>query len=125
MISNKTGVILYTVVRGSEVGERPIICGMIKELTTKEDHPDFNISVVDISGETKNHHHNRTTEAYYVLDGSITVLLDNKKKEILNKGDLLVIKPGTKHKAFSNGREARILVVASPAFDINDEIEDE
>jgi mannose-6-phosphate isomerase-like protein (cupin superfamily) len=116
----------YIVRRFDEVPEEKIICGVVRELTTKDDNLDSNVSVVRVLTETKKHHHNKLTEYYYVLEGAIKVILDDEHKELLRKGDVIMIRPGTCHKAVAmGGKECVLLVLASPAFDRADEIEDE
>jgi quercetin dioxygenase-like cupin family protein len=69
---------------------------------------------VDIDG-AKLHYHKRSTELYYVLEGSGSVLLDGVAHPV-SKGSLVHIPPGVVHGAL--GR-MRVLVVGVP--DIGDD----
>jgi mannose-6-phosphate isomerase-like protein (cupin superfamily) len=64
---------------------------------------------VDIDG-AKLHYHKRSTELYYVLQGSGSVLLDGVEQEV-QAGALVHIPPGVIHGA--RGR-MRVLVVGIP-----------
>lgn len=108
----------YLIRRLSEREPQQIICGTLRELTDKTDFENLNISHVQIGGETKKHYHNKMTEFYFVLNGEIKMDLDGKIEKC-GEGTLIKIEPGTKHKAYGN---AEVLVIASPAFDPDDEI---
>lgn len=110
----------YLIRKTSDIKEKEIICGLIKELTTKEDFGNANISYVQITGETKKHYHTKMTEFYYVLAGRIKMELDDNREEC-EKGSLIVIYPNTRHKAKKLSERADVLVVCSPAFDQADE----
>lgn len=107
----------YLIRRVGEKEPKQIICGIVEELTTAEDFADVDIAYVKITGGTKKHYHKKMVEFYYVLDGKLDVELDDAKEEC-PAGTLIMIKPGTKHKAHGN---ANILVVCSPAFSLEDE----
>jgi mannose-6-phosphate isomerase-like protein (cupin superfamily) len=64
---------------------------------------------VDIDG-ARLHYHKRSTELYYVLDGSGSVILDGVEQPV-SKGTLVHIPPGVVHGAL--GR-MRVLVVGIP-----------
>jgi len=64
---------------------------------------------VDIDG-AKLHFHKRSTELYYVLEGSGTVVLDGVEHPVF-KGSLVHIPPGVIHGA--RGR-MRVLVIGIP-----------
>ena len=67
------------------------------------------VHAVDIDG-AKLHYHKRSTELYYVLEGSGSVSLNGKEQEVA-KGSLVHIPPGVVHGA--KGR-MRVLVVGIP-----------
>jgi mannose-6-phosphate isomerase-like protein (cupin superfamily) len=73
---------------------------------------------VDIDG-AKLHYHKRSTELYYVLDGSGSVILDGVEQPV-SKGSLVHIPPGVVHGAL--GR-MRVLVVGIPDIDDDDYFE--
>jgi mannose-6-phosphate isomerase-like protein (cupin superfamily) len=75
---------------------------------------------VDIQ-DAKLHYHKRSTELYYVLDGSGQLLLDGVAAEV-KKGSLAHIPPGVVHGA--RGR-MRVLVVGIPDIANDDYFEPE
>jgi mannose-6-phosphate isomerase-like protein (cupin superfamily) len=87
-------------------------CGWRDRLISREDanlSPAAWAHAVDIDG-AKLHYHKRSTELYYVLDGSGTISLDGVEQKI-QKGSLVHIPPGVIHGA--RGR-MRVLVVGIP-----------
>ena len=64
---------------------------------------------VDID-DAKLHYHKRSTELYYVLDGSGSVILDGVEQPV-SKGSIVHIPPGVVHGA--RGR-MRVLVIGVP-----------
>ncbi|TRZ80560.1 cupin domain-containing protein [bacterium] len=101
---------------------RKITCGIMRNLTAKKDFSDMDFCHVTISDETQEHYHDKLTECYYVLKGSIAVRLDDKT-ENLEKGSLILIHPRTKHKARKTSEEdAEILVICCPPWSKEDEI---
>jgi mannose-6-phosphate isomerase-like protein (cupin superfamily) len=75
---------------------------------------------VDIDG-AKLHYHKRSTELYYVLDGSGSIILDGVE-QCVDKGSLIHIPPGVVHGA--RGR-MRVLVVGIPDIADDDYFEAE
>ncbi len=87
-------------------------CGWRDRLIGREDaalSPAAWVHAVDIDG-AKPHYHNRSTELYYVLDGSGTVRVAGVDHPVF-KGSLVHIPPRTVHGA--TGR-MRVLVVGIP-----------
>jgi mannose-6-phosphate isomerase-like protein (cupin superfamily) len=87
-------------------------CGWRDRLISHEDaplSPSAWAHAVDIDG-AKLHYHKRSTELYYVLDGSGSVILDGVEQPV-SKGSLVHIPPGVVHGAC--GR-MRVLVVGVP-----------
>jgi mannose-6-phosphate isomerase-like protein (cupin superfamily) len=87
-------------------------CGWRDRLISREDvglSPAAWAHAVDIDG-AKLHYHKRSTELYYVLDGSGTISL-NGVDHTIQKGSLVHIPPGVVHGA--RGR-MRVLVVGIP-----------
>ena len=73
---------------------------------------------VDIDG-AKLHYHKRSTELYYILEGSGSILVDGVEQPV-SKGSLVHIPPGVVHGA--RGR-MRILVVGIPDISADDYFE--
>lgn len=87
-------------------------CGWRDRLISREDaslSPAAWAHAVDIDG-AKPHYHKRSTELYYVLDGSGSVILDGVEHAV-STGSLVHIPPGVVHGAL--GR-MRVLVVGIP-----------
>lgn len=87
-------------------------CGWRDRLISHEDAPLSPAAwahAVDIDG-AKPHFHKRSTELYYVLEGSGSVVLDSVEHAV-SKGSLVHIPPGVVHGAI--GR-MRVLVVGIP-----------
>lgn len=87
-------------------------CGWRDRLISREDAPLSPAAwahAVDIDG-AKLHYHKRSTELYYVLEGSGSVVLDGVEQPV-SKGSLVHIPPGVVHGA--KGR-MRVLVVGIP-----------
>ena len=87
-------------------------CGWRDRLISREDaalSPAAWAHAVDIDG-AKLHFHKRSTELYYVLEGSGTVVLDGVEHPVF-KGSLVHIPPGVIHGA--RGR-MRVLVIGIP-----------
>lgn len=87
-------------------------CGYRDRLISRDDAalaPAAWVHAVDIDG-ARLHYHKRSTELYYVLEGSGSVLLDGVEQPVV-KGSLVHIPPGVVHGA--RGR-MRVLVVGIP-----------
>ena len=87
-------------------------CGWRDRLISHEDAPLSPAAwahAVDIDG-AKLHYHKRSTELYYVLSGSGTVLLDSMEQAV-SAGSLVHIPPGVIHGARG---QMRVLVVGIP-----------
>jgi mannose-6-phosphate isomerase-like protein (cupin superfamily) len=98
-------------------------CGWRDRLISREDvhlSPAAWAHAVDING-AKLHYHKRSTELYYVLDGSGTITLDGVDHEI-HKGSMVHIPAGVVHGA--RGR-MRVLVVGIPDIAESDYFEAE
>ena len=98
-------------------------CGWRDRLISVEDAPLSPAAwahAVDID-DAKLHYHKRSTELYYVLEGSGTVLLDGVPHEV-KMGSIALIPPGVVHGA--RGR-MRVLVVGIPDIAQDDYYETE
>jgi mannose-6-phosphate isomerase-like protein (cupin superfamily) len=87
-------------------------CGWRDRLISREDialNPAAWAHAVDIDG-ARMHYHKRSTELYYVLEGSGTVILDGVEHSV-TKGSLVHIPPGVVHGATG---KVRVLVVGIP-----------
>lgn len=106
----------YIIRKLEDSEEIKTVCGKAQELITSSDFKEVSIIVVSVDNETKKHRHKGLTEFYYILDGEFDLELDDAI-EHCEAGTLIVIKPGTSHKARGKGH---ILEISLPAFDPND-----
>ena len=63
--------------------------------------------------KAEKHYHKKTTEYYYVLEGTGHISLDEKIQPI-KKGDVIKIEPGVKHQAIEGETPLEILVIEVP-----------
>jgi mannose-6-phosphate isomerase-like protein (cupin superfamily) len=105
----------------AEEQPRRISCGLLRRILGKEDCDRLDFADVEVLSETKRHYHNKATEFYYVLEGKLEIDLDGQKG-ICEQGDLVMITPGTRHKARALGGKARLLVACCPPWEESDEI---
>jgi mannose-6-phosphate isomerase-like protein (cupin superfamily) len=111
--AKKTGVSGPLLIRHEgHVPRERSACGWRDRLISREDAPLSPAAwahAVDIDG-ARPHYHKRSTEIYYVLDGSGSVVLDGVEHPV-SKGSLVHIPPGVIHGA--RGR-MRVLVIGIP-----------
>jgi len=105
----------------AEEQPRRITCGLIRKIIGKEDCDRVDFAEIEVTGETKRHYHKDATEFYYVLDGKLEVDLEGQRG-VCGPGDLVMITPGTKHRARAMGEKARLLVACCPPWESADEI---
>jgi mannose-6-phosphate isomerase-like protein (cupin superfamily) len=91
------------------------LCGWSHRMISDPDRLSFH--VVDIDTEAKKHYHRKMTEYYLVLSGSGELELNGDRVPVV-EGDLIELPPGTRHRALG---KLRVLVVATPGFDREDE----
>lgn len=109
----------YIVRRLEEVPKERSICGFRQRLITKEDFEGANFTFLSVY-EAERHYHKKTTEFYYVLEGEGILELDGEKVE-LKPGTLVMIRPGTRHRAEG---DVKVLIVGIPPFDPADSFHD-
>ncbi|HZG49560.1 MAG TPA: cupin domain-containing protein [Thermoleophilaceae bacterium] len=100
-------------------GER---VGNVEFLALSEDTPRFNLSIITLAPHRDGpelHSHEAEDDAFYVLDGDLTIHGDGGELDA-PAGTFVLVPPGVPH-TFSNrtGRAVRILNVHAPAgFDL-------
>lgn len=99
----------------------PCPCGEAKRAFMNDENEVASMHLVDIKQDSEVHYHKRTTEIYYVLEGSGHIELDDETHP-LSPGVAVLIKPGCRHRAVGSG--LRILNVPVPRFDPDDEFHD-
>ena len=102
----------YLVRKVGQTPEERSTCGFRKRLITKEDFEGANFTFLSVY-EAERHYHRKTTEFYYVLKGKGVLELDGDQVE-LEPGTLVMIRPGTRHRAEG---QVETLIVGIPPFD--------
>lgn len=109
----------YVIRRISDMEKERSICGYRQRLITAEDFEGASFTFLNVY-EAKSHYHNRTTEFYYVLSGKGQLELDGELVNV-GPGTLVMICPGTRHRAIG---EIQALIVGVPPFDPADSFEE-
>ena len=73
-------------------------------------------ATVPPGGRTVPHHHERSLETYYVLEGE-GVLLVGSERVALKTGDAALLPPGTPHAVEASARGLRFLCICHPPYD--------
>ena len=89
-----------------------IIC----EIEPADKHPDYSVAI-SVIDKTAAHYHQKTTENYEIILGSLILIVDNQKHK-MKAGNILTINPGQIHSAV--GRETWIKCTAHPAWTPDD-----
>lgn len=107
----------YQIARPADLA--PISCPCGESRRAFLDDPDrvASLHVVDVTADAHTHFHKRTTEIYYILEGTGEIELDGQRHAVA-PGDAILIKPLCRHRAIG---KLRILNVPVPAFDPKDE----
>ncbi|NER38297.1 MAG: cupin domain-containing protein [Oscillatoria sp. SIO1A7] len=84
-------------------------CGTIRKLVSQGPARLVHLFVEN----AEKHYHKKTTEYYYVLNGTGQVSLDDNIQPI-KKGDVIKIEPGVKHRAIEGEELLEILVIEVP-----------
>lgn len=92
-------------------------CGWARRAFAEASGGTASVHVVDIEQDSQPHLHRRTTEFYYVLEGTGHLELDDDQVP-LRPGVSVMIRPGCRHRAVG---KLRILNLPVPAFDPEDE----
>ena len=92
-------------------------CGFHRDLLSAADCAAVSVAIVRID-RAERHHHQRSIEIYYVLEGEGTIELDGEEIT-LGPRTLVMIPPGVRHRA--DGR-MNVLVISVPAFNPADQI---
>jgi len=74
------------------------------------------VKLVKVQGEFTWHHHDNEDELFLVIDGSLTIKLQDRDI-LLNEGEFVIIPRGVEHKPVAE-REAHILLL-EPASTLN------
>ena len=109
----------YRVVDFAEIPGVPCPCGTARRAFA--DVPEFpaTVHVTSISIDAQLHYHKRLTETYYVLEcgADARMELDGDIAPV-KPGMCILIPPGVRHRAIG---EMKVLIIALPKFDPDDE----
>ena len=95
----------------------PCPCGTSQRAFTSDEHRLASFHIVKIKQDSHLHFHKKTTEIYYVLEGSGRIEVDGESIAI-SAGFSILIKPGCRHRAVG---DMTIINMVTPAFDAADE----
>ncbi len=112
----------YEIVNFSALPLTPCPCGTARRAFN--DAADFpaTIHVTDIALEARTHYHRHTSEVYYFLECEPQAEMElNEERIPVQPGTAILIRPGTRHRALG---KMKVLIVAIPKFDPQDEYED-
>lgn len=79
------------------------------------------VNVIQAKSQIKSHYHAKHEEVVYVISGSGTMRLGNRK-HLVKSGDLMYIPKNTVHGFSPQSRECVVVSIFSPAFDGKDRI---
>ena len=102
----------YILRRITEVPKERSTCGYRQRMITNADCDKACFTFLSVH-EAGRHHHNKTTEFYYVLKGKGILELDEDRVEV-EPGTVIMIPPGIRHKAVG---EIEALIVGIPSLD--------
>ena len=103
----------------SEVEAVDCPCGKSTRILSKKDNPAISFHYTEIL-DAENHYHKKTTEIYYILEGEGQMHLGPEIVK-LRPGLCIHIPTGVRHRVI--GR-IKTLVIATPAFEADDEFFD-
>ncbi|MGD8238449.1 MAG: cupin domain-containing protein [Armatimonadota bacterium] len=95
----------------------PCPCGTSARPLTREDTEVANLYVTHIQDSEK-HYHERSTEIYFIIEGSGTMELEDEQFE-LRPGLMMYIPAGVAHRGWG---DFRTVIVGIPALDPEDEV---
>ena len=96
----------------------PCSCGVSTRPLTALDGAPCSLHVTAIRDSVR-HYHRKTTEVYYILEGTGKIELNGDWHD-LEPGTVIWIEPGTRHRVVSEAG-LNTIVVGLPAFDASDE----
>jgi mannose-6-phosphate isomerase-like protein (cupin superfamily) len=105
----------------ADVAGVPCPCGTSTRIVSSADGTPCSLHVTHI-GHAERHFHERTSEVYYILEGTGKVELDGTWHDV-RPGSVVNIPAGTRHR-IDSASGLRTIVVAVPPFDARDEFLD-
>ena len=123
MNTEKTGDPGYMIARLDEIKPVECPCGYSRRAFVSPGNSLATFHQVEISVDARTHYHKKLTEIYYILETEGEAFMELNGELIpIRSNTAIFIKPGTRHRAV--GR-MKIINVAIPAFDPDDEWFDE
>jgi mannose-6-phosphate isomerase-like protein (cupin superfamily) len=107
----------YRVEHFSEIAPVPCPCGFSRRAFATPDNALATVHCVEIREDAQRHYHKNMTEIYVILEGEGVMELDGDRVPVRPMSTIF-IKPGCRHRAVG---KMKIINVAIPAFDPNDE----
>lgn len=107
----------YLIAQLDEIEPIRCPCGITRRAFLGSENSVATMHRVDISKDSRVHYHRNLTEIYLVLEGSGHVELDGERIPVQPMTSIL-IKPGCRHRAVG---KLKVIVIAIPAFDPDDE----
>ena len=107
----------YSIAQLNDLDAIECPCGFARRAFIEDSDRTASIHLVEISEDARPHYHKKMTEIYTILQGEGVVELDGEKIPV-KPFTVIKIKPGCVHRAIG---KLRILNVAIPAFDAEDE----
>ena len=113
----------FHVVDYNQLSGTPCPCGIARRGLMDIPSAPYSLHVTEISQDARTHYHKRLTETYFILECQPTAALELDGQLLPVKPQMaVVIHPGTRHRAVGC---MKVLIVASPKFDPQDEWFDE
>jgi mannose-6-phosphate isomerase-like protein (cupin superfamily) len=96
-------------------------CGFTRRAFTLDEDQRATMHLLDVEADARTHYHKKITEIYLILEGEGQMELDGEIVAVKPMTSVM-IKPGCRHRASG---QLRVIIVAMPAFDPQDEWFDE
>ena len=92
-------------------------CGFTRRAFTQDADQHASMHLLEVQADARTHYHERITEIYLILDGEGQMELDGELVSVKPMTSVM-IKPGCRHRAIG---QLKVIIVAMPAFDPQDE----
>lgn len=113
----------YHVADFAEIAGVPCPCGTARRAFADVAAFPGTVHVTEIALDARRHYHRRLTEVYYILECGARAAMELDDEVIaLKPGLCVLIPPGVRHRALG---KMKVLIVALPKFDPDDEWFDE
>ena len=110
----------FSIARFDQIPPVPCPCGRSRRALHAPDNDVMSVHLVDISEDARAHYHKAQTETYYFLEGEGHMELDGVLHAV-GPGTVIMIRPGTRHRAVRGAGPMKVINVVVPPFDERDE----